>query len=301
MSQSQHRPSPYQIQAFAHTVREGSVSAAARNLGITQSAVSQQLKKLETATGTKLLIPTKDGMALTRSGEELYALADGYLAAEQMIVEKCSDLAHLRNGHLSIIANAPQPAMSVIRRFCDEFPGVQVNFSLCDWTSAMRLLNSRTVDIGIVTAPTENREFISTEITKVRYVLYMREDHPLAGRKSISLQDMAKERVVLPEAGSLTQRVVSKALAKHGLHFPRVISMTSFPVMKDAILQGIGVGPFLANSSSRNDGLVTVPIDEINEEFPIKIVMHREKAGLHLIERFLHTALTSNSDAEDDT
>lgn len=291
MPQITDRPSPYQIQAFAHTVREGSVSAAARKLGVTQSAVSQQLKKLELSTGAKLLIQSRDGMGLTRSGEELYALADGYLAAEQMIAEKCSDLAHLRNGNLSIIANAPQPAMSVIARFCDEFPGVQVNFSLCDWTTATRMLNARTVDVGIVTAPKESAEFVSTEITQVRYALHMRADHRLAKRAQVTLEDMARERVILPEEGSLTQRVVTKALNKHGVTFPRLISMTSFPVMKDAILQGIGVGPFLANSTTSDDGLVAVPIKEISEAFPIKMVVHREKARLHLIERFFQSAL----------
>ena len=290
MSPSPRRPSPYQISAFAHTVREGGVSAAARKLGVTQSAVSQHLQKLERSVGNKLVIQTGDGLTLTKTGQELYDLADRYLNAEKVILEKFGDYAQLQRGNLSIIANAPQPTLRLISRYSQLYPDVAIEFAQYDWTSAMRLLRSRTIDIGIVAIPTEAPEFVSYELERLRYVLYVRTDHPLAGQKQVSLKELMNERFILPETGSLTQRVVRKALDLHGIEIHRITKMTTFPLIKDAILQGVGVGPFLEKSATSDEGLVSLPIKEMPEEYPICLVAHRDKIGLHLIDSFLRLA-----------
>jgi DNA-binding transcriptional LysR family regulator len=287
------RPNTHQIQAFAHTVREGSVSAAARVLGVTQGAISQHLKKLERASGTQLLVFTRDGVELTRTGFELFGLADSYLAAERMIAEKLGDLTQMYSGNLSLIANASEPAMSIVSRFCDAFPGVRIDFSLVDWTTALEMLKSRTVDVGVVASPRQTADFVSTEIARLRYVLYMRADHALARRRSVSLADLRHERLILPEDGSLTQRVMDAAMAQEGIRFERIMTMRTFPLIKDAIRHGIGVGPFLERSVSFDEGLVGLPIDELTEAHPIKVVVHRDKSRLNMIEHFVRTAVST--------
>jgi len=290
MVQTSRRPGPHQINAFAHVVREGTISAAARKLGVTQSAVSQHLKKLEDVTGTKLILQTRDGLELTKTGEELFALADHYLSADQMITEKFADFAQLRRGYLSIIANAPQPALRLIADYAKVFPDVEIDFTLYDWTSAMRLLGSRKVDIGVVAAPRRSPEFLTHQVGALRYTMYMRRDDPLAHRNSVSLADLADRRLILPEAGSLTQRLVSKAFAKHDIAMASTIKMTSFPLVKEAILHGVGIGPFLEHSATSEEGLVALPIDEMPETHPINLVAHRNKANLHLIQSFFRVA-----------
>lgn len=290
MSPPDTRPSHHQINAFAHVVREGSVTAAARKLGVTQSAVSQHLKNLEHTTGAKLVRQGRDGMALTKTGEDLFTLADQYLSADQMIVEKFADFAQLRRGHLSIIANAPQPALKFIADYSKEFPSVEIEFALCDWTSAMRLLNSRTVDIGVVAAPRKSLDFVTQEVMSLRYVMYMRADDPLAKRPSVRLADLGQRRVILPEDGSLTQRLVGQVLTREGITLASKLVMTSFPLVKEAILHGVGIGPFLEHSATSEEGLVSVPIDEMMESYPICLVAHRDKADLHLMQSFFRVA-----------
>ncbi len=293
MSSPTARPSHHQISAFAHVVREGSVTAAARKLGVTQSAVSQHLKNLEHATGSKLVRAGRDGIELTKTGEDLFALADQYLAADQMIAEKFADFAQLRRGHLSIIANAPQPALRFIAEYSKACPSVEIEFALCDWTSAMRLLNSRTVDIGVVAAPRNSSDFLIQEVMSLRYVMYMRADDPLASRRSISLADLGERRLILPEGGSLTQKLVGQVLAREGIHLANTLVMTSFPLVKDAILHGVGIGPFLEHSATSEEGLVSVPIKEMQESYPICLVAHRDKASLHLMQSFFRVAETA--------
>ncbi|MFQ6549410.1 LysR family transcriptional regulator [Aestuariibius sp. 2305UL40-4] len=290
MKQIKARPSPHQISAFAHTVREGSMTAAAGKLGVTQSAISQHLGKLERQVGNRLLVQTREGLSLTRAGEELFALADRYLSAEQLIAEKLGDYEQLRGGHLTVIANAPQPALQLISRYSREFPDIEVDFALFDWTTATRMLRGRTADIGIIAAPAPSDEFVSIELTRARYVLYVNANHRLAGRRQVSLREICDERILLPEAGSLTQRLVKKLQAKLGITFTRVTTITTFPVMKDAIIQGVGIGPFLENSVVSQDGLACLEIEEMPEALPICLVAHADKVDLKLIRSFIEVA-----------
>ena len=65
---------PQRVKALAHAVREGSFSAAARRMGLSQSAISQHISKLEAEVGAQLLVRGRDGITLTATGQELFEL-----------------------------------------------------------------------------------------------------------------------------------------------------------------------------------------------------------------------------------
>lgn len=124
------RSTPFQLTAFSYVVREGSVTEAARKLGVSQSAVTQHLQKLEASVGAKLITRSRDGQALTRTGQDIFALAERHVSLERLIAERLAGYAALDRGHLTIIANAPVPALSLIARFNRQWPNVQVDFTL---------------------------------------------------------------------------------------------------------------------------------------------------------------------------
>ena len=277
----------HQIIALAHVVREGSISGAARLMGVSQSAVSQHISKLERQVGAQLLVRGRDGIGLTTVGQELYQLADQYASLDQQITERLRGHAALEHGHLTIIANAPQPALGLVERYTARYLNISVDFTLFDWASAMERLRERRCDIGIVSEPSKQADLYIRQIAEARYVLYARSDHPLAHRNKVSLVEIAKETLLLPEKGSLTQRVVTKALADQELRPRRMVTMTTFPVMKEAILQGIGVGIFLEASSVAGTRLREIPIKELTKPFATCVVVPKHKLGLRITKSFL--------------
>lgn len=278
----------HQVKSLAHVVREGSISGAARRLGVSQSAVSQHIAKLETHVGAQVLIRHRDGVVLTPVGQELFQLADQYAALDQQIEERLRGHAALERGHLTVIANAPQPALSLIASFSERYPKISVDFTLYDWASAMQRLSDSRVDIAIVTAPTPSESLFIKPLKNARYVLYARYDSPLAKLKTASLREVASQTVILPERGSLTQRVLSQAFQDHGVQPRRLITMTTFPVMKEAILQGIGIGFFLDSSSVPEDRLVEIPVQELSQEYTTCLTVPKHKMGLRITNSFLH-------------
>ena len=223
--------SPQQIEAFTYVARERSFSRAAVALGVTQSAVTQHVGRLERAMGTQLFVRRRSGLELTRPAQELFALSDRMCTIEQLIAERLESYAALGTGHLQIIANAPRPALPLIAAYRQRYPEVDIDFGLYSWTLAMEKIKNRETDIAIITEPDHVNGMFSQEIARTRYMAYMRADHALAKRKTISLRHLVGESVIVPEAGSLTQRVVKQRAAELDIELIRMMAMRTFPVV----------------------------------------------------------------------
>lgn len=290
LSGTSSRPTYLQLSAFAHVVQEGSFARAARRIGISQSAVSQHVTNLEQAVGAALLIRDRNGVQLTQAGREFFDLADRLVTIEQQLAEKIADYGALEEGHLTLVANSPRPALQFLAAFKREHPRIDVEFTLWDWTSAMRLLRERRVDVAIVTEPRHIDNCNLRKCGESRYMVYVQPEDPLAAQTSVSLRDLGARTVLLPEKGSFTQRIVSEALRRDDIALPRVIHATTFPVMCEAILYGVGVGVFLADGAHPSIRLVSRPIRELPTPYATYIATPNDKLGLLAVKSFLEVA-----------
>lgn len=287
------RANPHQLIAFAHVVREGSFSAAATRLGVTQSAVTQHVGKLERQVGSPLLVRTREGVTLTAAGHEFFELADRLVALDTAISERLEGFAAMERGHLRIIANAPLPALRVISQFRQRHPDVEIEFSLHDWTTATRLLRERLADVGLITDPPQLDEWERIPLQRSRYVAYVRPDSPLAGRGEVRFADLLEQTIILPEHGSLTERILRQAQARLGQTFTRTMRISTFPLMCEAVLQGAGIAVFLSESGLIARGLVEVRIAELPHLHETAIVAPRDRARLRLVEALIATAIAA--------
>lgn len=276
--------------AFAHVVREGSVSAAARRLGLTQSAVSQRLKKLEETFGVKLHVRDRDGFSLTSTGQDVFLIADKQADLLQLFEEKLSGYKRGDNGQLVIIANAPLPALQLISAFLGGQPNIRIDFNVVDWTTSVEMLQARRVDVAVLTAPKPSPHWVSRRIATTVCGAYLPVEHPLAKESSLSLAQLAHETLLVPEPGSLTERVVGNALAAAGVIPRRIIRLTTFTLLTEAILQGIGVGLFLKGATGDSERLVWCPVHELNEQIDICLTVPTGKEHLRLVREFLDIA-----------
>jgi DNA-binding transcriptional LysR family regulator len=284
------RPSPYQIAAFTEAARARSISAAAARLGVTQSSVTQHVAKLEAHVGTPLFVRRREGLALTRAGRELFEITDRLRTMEEIVEERLTRFAALSSGSLRIVANAPRPALEVIAAFGEAHPGVEIDFRLGTWEAVRRGLRDREVDVAFQTDPEPGHGFASREVGATRYRAYLRRDHPLAGAASLSLATLGTETLVVPEDGSLTQRILRARFAAAGLPLPRLLKTGTFPLVKEAVLVGAGVGVMLERSVHDASSLVALPIEEMAETYRVHLMTQPERRELRLVRRFFETA-----------
>ncbi|MEL6573236.1 MAG: LysR family transcriptional regulator [Pseudomonadota bacterium] len=286
------RPNHHQFVAFAYVVREGSFSAAANELGVTQSTITQHVAKLEQNVGAQLLWRRRDGVEVTPTGQSLYDLADRLVAVETAIGERLEGFASMKEGRIKVIANAPQPALGIIRRFHEAYPSIQIDFGLHDWTTATVMLRDRLADVGLVTDPPKNEEWDRHLLMETRYVAYQSAADVRTLGSTTSLKELASHSLILPEKGSLTQKIVQSKLRDLGISPPRIVNMTTFPLICEAVLQGIGVAIFLRQSSLIKDGIQEVEITDLDQIHETWLVAPKDKAKLRLISEFTSIAVS---------
>lgn len=285
------RANHHQFVAFAYVVREGTFSAAARRLNVTQSTITQHVAKLEKSVGAELVLRRRDGVELTATGREFFDLADRLFALDTEISERLAGFANMKEGRLKVIANAPQPALRIIDTFNKRFPDIHIDFRLFDWTTATAMIRDRLADVGLITDAPVRDDWERLPLEETRYTLYCQSSSALAARRFLRLADLQHETVILPEHGSLTQRLVNERLKELGLSLPRLVTMTTFPVMCEAVRQGLGVAIFLSNSSLIQDGLAEVEIQDFNAAHKTWLVATKDRARLRLVAEFTHAAL----------
>lgn len=240
-------PTPQQAAALVHVVREGSFTRAAHAMGVTQSAVTQQVAKLEAGLGTRLLLRGADGVTPTPAGEEFYDLCAQIETLRETLAERARAFAAIEGGTLRVIANAPQPALRMIGTAMRRLPGLEIHFALHDWMTAVRMMRGRRADLGIVTEAPEIEGFHRHEVAQAVYGLYSRADRNWPS--SPGLRDLARETLILLESGSYTERTLRRVYASAELPLPRLLHVTGFPLMKEAVLAGLGHGVFLSSSA----------------------------------------------------
>ncbi|MEL6226630.1 MAG: LysR family transcriptional regulator substrate-binding protein, partial [Pseudomonadota bacterium] len=107
----------------------------------------------------------------------------------------------------------------------------------------------------------------------------------------VTLTELASERLILPEDGSFTQRVFMAKAAEIGCQFNRIVKTTTFPVVKEAVLHGVGVGLLLVDSLFASSNIVTIEIDEMPERYRNFLVTPEEKKDLRIVRSLLEVAL----------
>ncbi|WP_193611147.1 LysR family transcriptional regulator [Nocardioides lijunqiniae] len=144
---------PRRVLVFRAVARSGSLSAAARELGTTQSAVSQQLRQLEREAGSPLLVRTSQGTRLTEAGVALLARADTVHSALHQAGEELGALASLRTGSVRL-ASFPSAAATLVpaavRALRDDHSGVQVTLVEVEPPEAWTAVLSGDADVALV-------------------------------------------------------------------------------------------------------------------------------------------------------
>lgn len=231
-----------QLRAFDMVAREGSFSRAADQLGVTQPALTIQVKALEEAYGVRLFDRARRRVALTEDGRGLFDVTRRLFALEEEAQEMLAASHELRRGHLRVSADGPHIVMGMFARFRRRYPNVRLLVTLGNSASVRRALMEQRVDIGILPGVENDPTFVSVPLWRHSPVLIVPWTHPWATRTSITIRELEGQPMLMREEGSNTQKVLEAALKRTGTH-PRVIlELGSREAVLGAVAAGIGFG-----------------------------------------------------------
>ncbi|MEU9705166.1 LysR family transcriptional regulator [Streptomyces sp. NPDC047981] len=246
----------------------GSFSAAARELGCTQPAVSQQMKALETSAGTPLLIRTGREMRLTQAGEALVRHAAGILAGLTAAEEEVAAIAGLRAGRVRLVSfpsgssTLVPTALAALRA---AHPGTRVSLVEAEPPRSIEMLREGDCDVALAfrygAGQAEWDDLIVRPLLADRLVGLVPEGHRLADAEAVSIAELADESWI---AGCPRCRRQLVDVCEEAGFAPRIDFATDdYPAVVGLVGAGLGVAvlPELAIESVRPKGARTVVVE----------------------------------------
>ena len=228
-------------EVFCTVVDQGSLTAAAEELGYTQSAVSQAVKALERELGTTLIERGKHGVSLTRDGKQYLPYLRNIATAEQELEDKRRELTGLASAEVraATFTNVSRVVLPpVLRGFGERYPGVRLALKQGDYTSNVQWVRDGVVDFCF-TARGLAEGLQSRLLYHDEMVALLPRGHRLANQQTVTLEDLAAEPFVLLDEGE--QSFLVTALESRGLE-PQVKSeVTDDYTIMAMVEAGLGV------------------------------------------------------------
>jgi DNA-binding transcriptional LysR family regulator len=208
-----------QLAAFCAVVERRSFSQAAERLGVTQPAVSLQVRSLERRLGRQLLDRSGRQVQPTEAGLRLYRSAQRLLALEEQILEEIADEAEgpLR-GTLAIGASTG-PGATVLARLLCEFQQrsreLHVSLAVFDTQRVVELVAERQLELGVVGASRRHRGVVFEPFLEDEVILICAPGHGFAGR-TVTLDELTGEQLILMQEGAGVRQVIDDELRRVG-------------------------------------------------------------------------------------
>ncbi|MGH3003370.1 MAG: LysR substrate-binding domain-containing protein [Gaiellaceae bacterium] len=247
-----------QLHAFCEVVDRKSFSQAAERLGLTQPAVSLQVRSLERRLGTQLLDRSGRRVEPTEAGLRLYRGAQRLLQLEEEIVAELGEEATgALAGTFEIGASTGPGGVVVSRLLCElavEHPELHVALSVFDTQTVVERVADRTLELGVVGAAPRHRGVEYEPFFRDTVVLACPPGHPFAGH-NVTIDELREETLIVMQDGAGVRRMIEDELHGVGqrLRDLRVrLELGLQESVTSAVRAGYGV-TFISRSSVEND------------------------------------------------
>ncbi|WP_144143266.1 LysR family transcriptional regulator [Paraburkholderia sp. BCC1884] len=208
------------LRYFVEVARSGSISDASARLHVAVSAISRQIARLESELGVALFERRPRGMALSEAGERLLVYAQRSLLEAAHVMKEIGGLESLHGSMIRVASSegfAADFLPGALASFRRQYPGIDFTLSVMSPGEATRRVREGDADLALTfsLAPEKGVKVEHTERAPV-FVL-LRADHPLAVRAKVSLADLQRYPLVLPEPGTTIRQLIDITCALEGI------------------------------------------------------------------------------------
>lgn len=256
-----------QLEAFLWVAELQSFTKAARQLFMSQPAVSFQIKALEEDLEADLFQRGDKKVMLTEAGRLLYPEAKKMLRHYHKIKTGLEDLKGLKTGNL-VVGASTIPGEYIlpllIGGFKEFYPGIQVTLKVAGSGQVTRWVREREIDLGITGVPVEGDSIECSPWLQDEMVLIVNPNHPWAESGVIDISELKTSVMILREQGSGTRRTLEKKLEEKGVtleKIPHGMELGSTRAVITAVEAGLGVS--IVSRCAVKDALELKRISEV--------------------------------------
>ena len=233
-----------QLQVFEKVAKHLNYSRAAEELYLSQPAVSMQIKQLEGHIGLPLFEQMGKNIFLTEAGRELIQYARSISHQIVEIEAVFDEMKGLGQGKLtlSVVNTANYFTPKLLAKFCQHYPGVNVNLHVANRDAVLKQLADNSTDLAIMGQPPDSIDVSAESFLDNPLVVIATPNHPLAKLIHVKFSQLATETFLSREPGSGTRSAMERIFAEHNVQ-PRIsMEMETNEAIKQAVQAGMGLG-----------------------------------------------------------
>jgi aminoethylphosphonate catabolism LysR family transcriptional regulator len=276
-----------QLKAFDATARLGSMSAAARALGLTQPTVSAHIAPLEAHHGLELFFRRGRRIELTDIGRVLHDTTKRIFRAEDDAWALLASARNLYQGRLTVCAIGPYNVTPMLKRFRARWPLVNLVVSLGDSRQVVERILDYQGDIGVLLHEVVDPRIHCVPFRRQPLVVFARHDHPLARREALRLHDLAGHEFVMRETGSTTRKVFEQRMATVKVPVRCAVEIGSREALREAVAEGLGLGVVAESAYVSDERLVRLDVVDLQAWTHVHVICLADRQSVPLIGGFL--------------
>jgi len=282
-----------QLRAFVTLARTCSFTAAAKELFLSQSAISHSIKALEEDVGCRLFDRMGKKAFLTQAGEQLLHHAQKILNEMESARASLSQLGKWGQGRLRLAASttACQHILpGVLRELKVEFPQTNITIAPADTPEAIQMLHGNSVDLALVLEPQREESLEFEPLFSDELLFIVSPTHRWASAGHVVRAEIPKQQYILYNKASFTFRMVERFFAEEDMVLNTVMELGSMEAIKELVKLGLGVSvlaPWIAQKELEEHALVALPLGRRKLKRTWGIVHWKERRLSLVEERFV--------------
>lgn len=230
------------IRAFLAVARHGSFSAGARALGLSQPTLTTQVQNLERHYNVELFHRKGRRIELSDVGQQLLPIAQRMALLELEANNLLRDSGRLDSGQLKLGAVGPFHVIEMVDHYRKRYPRIEVSIRIGNSAQVLADLENFATDLAVLAGRQDDPSLCAVRYARHAIILFAHIDHPFAKRRSVRLDELEDQPLLLRETGSTTRLALERALAEVGVTPRKAMEIGSREALREAVARGIGIG-----------------------------------------------------------
>jgi DNA-binding transcriptional LysR family regulator len=255
-----------QLRAFASLARTGSFTRTARELRLSQSAISHSMKALEEEVRCRLLDRMGKTVVLTQAGEQLLAHAERILTEMTAARERLEELGTWGHARLRICASTTAcqyilPA--VLRELKQSFPQCVIQIEPGDTPDAADLLRKNRIDLAFALEPKAETGLEFRPLFEDELQFIVSPSHPWAKGGKVERDEIVRQKFILYTKTSYLHEMIEKYFYSEKMVLPTSIELGNMEAIKELVKLGLGISilaPWVAQKELAEGSLCALPL-----------------------------------------
>ena len=269
------------LKVFTAVADMGGMSAAAKELHVSQPTVSQAVAELERYYGVKLFERLSQKLYLTKEGELMLSFSRHILDSFDQMEEAMNQAGKRTNLRIGCSVTVGTCLIyDILDKARSKMPDLHFSVVVANSSDIERAILCNEVDLGIVEGILKSRDLTSIPVCEDELVVICGRSHPLAKKKTITLDMLSGQEYISRESGSVERNQLEIIFEEHGLQLVRTFCSTNTEAIKNAVIRGMGIAVLSERMIERERAagdIVVLPIEGMKVTRNINLAIHKNK------------------------